>query len=86
MKKRSYYDGGYKVMFDGVPCKVFIKPTRHMLAVMRGEQCEPMDRPYCREQASIRFAQVKYSAPGWVEELIAGIKQVFAAPELKMAA
>jgi len=86
-KKSSYYEGGYKVMLHGAPCKVFVKPTPHMLAVMRGEQYEPSNRPLCRELASSRFPQVKYSAPPWVEELIAGSQKALGPkPELAMAA
>lgn len=54
--KSDYYAGGYRITIGGVPCRVNIKPTPHMLALWRDNESSKQ----LKLNASIRHAETLY--------------------------
>lgn len=56
--RKAYYKGGHKTTFDGVPCRLAMEPTKHMLALMRWDDyrvCKAL-----RDMAGTRYPQTHY--------------------------
>ena len=67
--KKDYYKGGYRVIIKVAPCKVFVKPSAHMLAEWNGTQHKPAAMPKTIEAWSqLRFPQTTYTPIGQEEE------------------
>jgi hypothetical protein len=55
--KKNYYDGGYRILIDGIPCRFPRKPSPHHLAVIRGES----NNKRMRALETTRYAETTYT-------------------------
>lgn len=54
--QQHYYSGGFRVMIDGIPCRITIEPTKHMLECLRNQ--------WSKTGPTVRYSETTYLPAG----------------------